>query len=271
VRTEVAVIEKIVSFENDGSPIGEVSIFDPSFAEQTRNRHKVGHLDSLHCSILGSGVAEKGKIDDVEYKIVKSIDEMSSVDFVTRAGAGGQALSLVESDKEDEGGEMKKEEKKLEGEMKETEEKVTLSEDEGKSKGESDVGENTETSEGSGSDASDESGDGNDTDPTDSTDNTDDVSESDMTFIPPNQIMSVLSESTLPEPSKVRIATGTYCTEQELDEEIAAEIAYVKAITGSGQPIGEGQTDEEEDKVIPVYTGEDWYNKLRERHGLPVT
>lgn len=98
-RTEVAVIDRIADFEEDGSPIGEIVIFDPDFAEKTRNRSKARKLDSLECSILATGMARESDEYGGKYNVVDSIDEAQAVDFVTRAGAGGQALSLVESDK----------------------------------------------------------------------------------------------------------------------------------------------------------------------------
>lgn len=97
-RTEVAKIREVVDFEEDGSPIGDVIIFDPAFAEKTRNRAKAGELDSLECSILAKGVATEGDVDGTTYNVVESIESAQAVDFVTRAGAGGKALSLAESE-----------------------------------------------------------------------------------------------------------------------------------------------------------------------------
>ena len=97
-RTEVARIRKVVGFEEDGSPIADVMIFDPAFAEKTRNRAKAKQLDSLECSILATGIAKEADIDGETYNVVESIESAQAVDFVTRAGAGGQALSLAESE-----------------------------------------------------------------------------------------------------------------------------------------------------------------------------
>jgi len=97
-RTEVAKIRSIVDYEEDGSPIGDVIIFDPAFAEKTRNRAKAGQLDSLECSILAKGTAKEGDVDGQKYNVVEAIESAQAVDFVTRAGAGGQALSIAESE-----------------------------------------------------------------------------------------------------------------------------------------------------------------------------
>ena len=95
VLLEAGTVDKIVDYEPDGSPIAEVTIFHPEFAEQVRNRIKSGKLHTLHCSILGRGIAEQGEIDGEEYNIVKEITGCRYVDFVSKAGAGGMALSQV--------------------------------------------------------------------------------------------------------------------------------------------------------------------------------
>lgn len=98
VRTEVSQIKSITGFDTDGAPIARVTVFDPSFAEMVRNRAAAGALDSLECSILAYGSAKKGTAPDGrEGNIVEAITAAQSVDWVTKAGAGGQALSLAES------------------------------------------------------------------------------------------------------------------------------------------------------------------------------
>lgn len=97
-RTEVSQIQKIIGFTDDGAPIARVLIFDPGFAEKTRNRAKAGMLESLECSILAYGRAKSGNAPDGKAgKIVEAITAAQSVDWVTRAGAGGKALSLAEN------------------------------------------------------------------------------------------------------------------------------------------------------------------------------
>jgi hypothetical protein len=98
VRNEVSVVKEIVSFTNDGAPIARVAIHDGDFAEMARNRAQLGTLNTLECSILANGRARVGEIDGKEYKIVDAITEARSVDWVTRAGAGGRAHALAESD-----------------------------------------------------------------------------------------------------------------------------------------------------------------------------
>jgi len=98
-RTEVAEIDS-VEMGSDGSPIGRVVIFDPSFAEKTRNRALAKKLNTLECSIRARGTTVKGTVNGKPANIVKEFSDVMSVDFVTRAGAGGQALEIQESYKE---------------------------------------------------------------------------------------------------------------------------------------------------------------------------
>lgn len=99
VRTEVAQIQTITGFTADGAPIARVNIFDPAFAEQTRNRAKSNALKSLECSILAYGEAKPGTAPDGRKgNIVTKITQAQSVDWVTKAGAGGYALRLAESE-----------------------------------------------------------------------------------------------------------------------------------------------------------------------------
>ncbi len=50
------------------------------------------------------------------------------------------------------------------------------------------------------------------------------------------QILRELEGTRLPVPSKVRLSLGRYASTVELGAAIDAEIAYVKELTGSGQP-----------------------------------
>jgi hypothetical protein len=74
-----------------------VLIFDPAFAEKTRNRAKENELDTLECSILAQGVAKEADVDGETYNVVESIESAQAIDFVPKAGAGGVAVSVAES------------------------------------------------------------------------------------------------------------------------------------------------------------------------------
>jgi len=97
-RTWVSTIRRVDEFDEDGAPLAEVVVHDPSFAERLRNLSQAAMLGKMECSILASGRVKEGDIDGESYRIVEGIETVSSVDWVTRAGAGGQALELAESE-----------------------------------------------------------------------------------------------------------------------------------------------------------------------------
>lgn len=98
VLTEVATIIRHDGFTESGAPVMEVGIHDPYFARSVRNRQKLGTLHQLENSILATGNVRMGEVGGKPGKIVEAINEVKSVDFVTRAGAGGHALALAESE-----------------------------------------------------------------------------------------------------------------------------------------------------------------------------
>lgn len=78
--------------EAEGGLVADVQVFpqwhellNPTFAEH------------VGLSIRATGVAEHGEAEGREGPIVKSLNEGISVDWVTRAGAGGRVLELIES------------------------------------------------------------------------------------------------------------------------------------------------------------------------------
>jgi len=129
VRSEVSVVREITGFTDDGAPIAQVAVHDPDFAEATRNRKKLGTLETLECSILAAGRTKKGQAPDGRKgNIVEAITSAMSVDWVTKAGAGGHAIALAESA----GGEqMAEEEQTTAQETEEESQEATLTEDGG--------------------------------------------------------------------------------------------------------------------------------------------
>lgn len=100
-RTWVSTIEDIAGFDEKGAPLAKVAVHDPGFAERLRNLDKLKALEKMECSIYANGTAKSGfKMGGREGKQVEAITNVSSVDWVTRAGAGGAAVSLVENDEE---------------------------------------------------------------------------------------------------------------------------------------------------------------------------
>lgn len=121
-KTWVSTITEIRGFTDDGAPIARVAVHDPNFAERVKNLSKAGLLSKMECSILAAGTAEPNfELGGRKGKKVMSITDVESVDWVTRAGAGGRALELTEMDKKDlEGG----------GEMEMTTEETTVAQSE---------------------------------------------------------------------------------------------------------------------------------------------
>jgi len=99
VRTEAGIVLKSpVGFTDTGGVIGEAGIFDEVFARNVRNRAALGVLSSLENSVYGDGTMRKGRVNGKEAMVVEAIDTVASVDWVTKAGAGGRALEIVENE-----------------------------------------------------------------------------------------------------------------------------------------------------------------------------
>lgn len=105
VANEVSqIIRCPVGFSETGAILADVAVYDAAFAYSVRERDHHGKLTDLPCSILASGRVKKGvEMDGEKVNVVEAILEPRAVDWVTRAGAGGRALSLVENDAMPEG------------------------------------------------------------------------------------------------------------------------------------------------------------------------
>jgi hypothetical protein len=220
VRTEVSRIKDIVDFV-EGAPVGRVTVFDPDFAESVRNRSDAGELESLECSILASGVARTGEIEGQKAKIVEAITDVSSVDWVTKAGAGGHALRLSESEVE-----TMEPEKDKELEETELEEVVIEEGQENKADKSDSTGDNepaAETSETTDTPVLEEIAD--------TTETTQPVplSEADIRALIPDH---------LPQETQDRLLSQPYFDEQAVKQAVTIEVDYLRAVTGSGQPFG---------------------------------
>jgi hypothetical protein len=97
-KTKVGQFDEVIRYTQDGAPILGATIFDPDTAEKTRNRAEGKKLHTLECSIAAHGTSVKGEVNGKKCNIVKDIDEVYSVDFVSRAGAGGKTVGLLESE-----------------------------------------------------------------------------------------------------------------------------------------------------------------------------
>lgn len=102
-RTWVSTVTRLKGFTDDGAPIGEVAIHDPNFAQRVRNLKELGLIEKMECSVLADATAEKGSFEfgGRSGKKIKEIVRVDSIDWVTRAGAGGHAVAISESDMEE--------------------------------------------------------------------------------------------------------------------------------------------------------------------------
>jgi hypothetical protein len=100
-RTWVSTVTGITGYTDDGAPIARVSVHSADFAQRLQALNADGLLEKMECSILATGKANPGNIGGKKGRIVESITSADSVDWVSRAGAGGRALNLAETDSQE--------------------------------------------------------------------------------------------------------------------------------------------------------------------------
>lgn len=239
VRTEVSeILECPAGFTESGAPIAKVGVFDETFAQNVRNRDRLGTLNNLHCSILASGMAKEGEVDGKKGKIVESITEAYSVDWVTRAGAGGHALRIAESEvnmpNDHEIQEQAPREEAPEEEVQAAEaQPVTIEE--------SDQDAETEVEE--------------------------QEPEQEATALSEAEIKAILAESNLPAVAKNRMAQARFENEEAVREAITREIAYLKEVTGSGKPFAQGTSSEPEPAQMSEAERTEAFNEIMRHVG----
>lgn len=208
-RTKVGRVRACPTrFTESGAPVAQVIIYDPDQAEKARNRADAGELATLECSIFARGISEAGEVGGEPYKIVKQITEGKYLELVGKAGAGGHALSLAES--ETIGGNEMKDEKVAED--------APLEEDIEESEPEAEADESQE--------------------PVEETE----VEVSESESLAEAEMEEALAETNLPAAFKAALGKVEYADADVLSAAIAEAITEVKALTGSGQPFGQGET-----------------------------
>jgi hypothetical protein len=243
VRTEVAVIKACpVAFTDDGAPIAKVAVHDGDFAEQARNRAKLGTLDTLECSILALGRTKKGEVDGQKANIVEAITKGQSVDWVTKAGAGGHAVSLAESDT----GGVKMEKEQIEKLLSESD----LSQD---------VQERLAGAEYEDEEAVKEAI----------------LKEKAQQEKAPQKLAEAdvekaVDATKLPDFAKAALKARGYADEAELKEAVEAAVKEVAKLTGSGQPFGQGGSAAPGEGQMSEADYETAYADILTRHGLHV-
>jgi hypothetical protein len=233
VRTEVSQVQEIIGFTDDGAPIAKVAIHDPSFAEATRNRARLNTLTSLECSILATGRVKTRRVDGKKANVVEAITSARSVDWVTRGGAGGHALNLAESD----GGNAMSDKEKQEREEQEKQEKAP-------------VGESQEA-------VLSEAGQEEQEAPK-------------PTYLDGDAVEGFLKASSLPEAAQKRLAEAEYKDKAEVTAAITAEVEYLKTITGSGKPFGQGGGQPPGEQRISEADVQKRFDAIDRQHGLYV-
>ena len=100
-RTWVSTTTELLGFDQMGAPILEVVVHDPNFAQRIRNLNEAELLDKMECSIFGSAKGKRNQmVEGRKVTIIEALTNIRSIDWVTKAGAGGMALSIAESDKD---------------------------------------------------------------------------------------------------------------------------------------------------------------------------
>ena len=228
-RTWVSTITDINGFE-DGAPVGLVAIHDPGFAERMRNLNAAGLLDKMECSIYASGKAQTGfEMGGRKGKNVIEISDVESVDWVTRAGAGGRVLSLAESNT---GGiTMTDETKPKDEEVQPTETSnvpITVHETETVTSGSEPVAETPAAVEVIAVTPTTEA---------------EIVQERTPTVLPDSDVRSLLDASHLPKAAIERLAKETYEEEAAVIFAIETEKSYLAEVLGAGKVVGMGTLD----------------------------
>lgn len=244
VGTWVSTIKACpVGFTESGAPIARVIVHKDWFARDILSLREAGLLDRMECSILGSGKAKKGKVGEIEYNVVEAITSADSVDWVTRAGAGGRALALAESDApslETEAGMDKKEHEQEQVQEAET---VTLREDE----------ENGEQPQES---------------PEEQPEATTEEPEPVEAALPAESVSELLKESGLGDDAQRLLSVGAYNSEQAVQDAIAEFKRIIKRASGSGQPFAQGKTEPAQQTQISEADRLERYKKIKQRYGL---
>jgi hypothetical protein len=97
VQNWVGVLEAVTYNPESQALSGTARLISPQFQEKVRALAQAGHLGLLGVSIRAIGAGEPAVVDGVDTFLVTELLDVQSVDFVTLAGAGGQAVALLES------------------------------------------------------------------------------------------------------------------------------------------------------------------------------
>lgn len=99
-RTWVSTCKEIVGYTDSGAPIGRAVVHDPSFAQRAKNLRKAGLLELLTNSIVAKALYRVVERDGQQVNEIQRLlpSPKPDIDWVTRAGAGGHAVTLTETE-----------------------------------------------------------------------------------------------------------------------------------------------------------------------------
>ena len=101
-RNHVSMVKSHIGFSTARAPQYDMVVYDPYTAQKVRNMKAAGALGALEFSIFANGQRRSATIDGKKGYVVESIDSDPKpiIDWVSRAGAGGRAVSVQEKDTE---------------------------------------------------------------------------------------------------------------------------------------------------------------------------
>ncbi len=230
-RTWVSTVTDVAPAE-DGSLIADVVVHDPGFAQRARNLSEAGLLEQLPCSILADGNYRPNyEADGRKGKYIESITKVDSVDWVTRAGAGGQALTIAES------------EEGMGDTPQTTQGAATVPVETPPVTTPAPV---TETAAPVAPPAAPPA----------------------PVKLAESAVRSTLEKSRLPKASQERLALAEYADAAALETAVAAEIAYVKELTASGKPFLMGESTAPETTKLSEADLQKRFDEIDRRHGI---
>lgn len=254
VLTEVSqVLDVPVAWTADGQPVARVGVFGGDFAESVRGRAELGTLEDLHCSILAKGRVRDGfEQGGRKGAYVEAITEGLSVDWVTRAGAGGHAVSVVAESAEEESV-VSEEEKKQE----------ELQGDDGQPVEE---GAEAVLAEGDGeNDADDQTQDAQEPETAEQAQESADPPE--PSYLSEAEVREVLEGQKLPEPLRKYLQAERHESTESLQERTKALREAFSQAVGAGRVTGLGESQGPE-ATMSEQEYEQRMATIWERHGL---
>lgn len=90
-------------------------------------------------------------------------------------------------------------------------------------------------------------------------------------FLEISEVKEALGKTNLPDASRARLSEADYQSEDELSDAIKAEVVYVKELTGSGKPFGQGTSESgERPRKEVLKEKDDRFDEIMRTVGLEV-